>query len=197
MSATAGHGLRFVFYGRTKTPMPARSQGAVRERERQLAIARSLAGGSGLIAISYFETRSDFFSTWRHRPKARRIIDSLSTRIVASMPLSWLILVPSCRYTNSTGSPSSVFSTVSSCGAQRPAEDSNLKGRATKRSCVDFSGCPRSTFWITTSEYASKALPHRRGRAVRRRTAARLTLLGNCWVKSSGARPRWVPNSRL
>lgn len=78
MSSAARGSLRFVFYGRTTTPVPAKSPEAMGEQERQLAIAQALVGDSGSIAISYFDTRSHRFSTWRHRPKARRILTALS-----------------------------------------------------------------------------------------------------------------------
>lgn len=197
MSATAGHGLRFVFYGRTKTPMPARSQGAVRERERQLAIARSLAGGSGLIAISYFETRSDFFSTWRHRPKARRIIDSLSnpdrgfdaivvadTRAVMSVHEFDRLTFQCLLYSVQLWCPETG-------GRFEPQRSSHQE-------------IMRRFFWMSAKHLLDhdfgireQGPPPPPGESRSATDGRAIDTVGQLLGQSSGARPRWVPNSRL
>lgn len=56
------HRTRLVFYGRAGTPMPARSDEAVRERQRQLSIATRLADElGGVIVLALFDSTSDRF----------------------------------------------------------------------------------------------------------------------------------------
>lgn len=69
---------RFAFYGRTRTPMPARSTEAIQERARQLSIATDLVDSAkGRIALIFFDTRSHPLDALRHRKQARRLLNAL------------------------------------------------------------------------------------------------------------------------
>ena len=73
------HQKRFVFYGRTDTPMPARSDEATRERQRQLSIATRLVDErGGAIVLTLFDSTSDRFASWKYRPHAGRLLRAIT-----------------------------------------------------------------------------------------------------------------------
>jgi site-specific DNA recombinase len=69
----------FAFYGRTRTPMRARSPEAVQERTRQLSLASSLVETvNGKIALTFFDTASVPLSALRHRAHGRDLLKAVA-----------------------------------------------------------------------------------------------------------------------